>query len=213
MDTIAIPAWNAVDVVVVALIIFGGLQGLRRGLSGELARVIGTVITVWAGWVFYQPLGDKIYSTTRLSATQARAGSFVLILIGGFVLLLLLRMLLHQIIEFTFKGKLERMGGILAGTTRATLVMLALVFLCSLWPHEYIHQMVAVDSFTGRFVNAYIPDIYEDIAEHYPQLPRLQPRDEGYDDGGAHREEPVGYSGKQKDDIPHWKPAIHTEDE
>jgi uncharacterized membrane protein required for colicin V production len=166
--------YNIVDFVVLAALVIGLIQGLRRGLSGELARLIGTVAAVWAGWYFYHPLGAKLLNSTRLSEQDANAVAFFLCLAGVFIAILLLRLMLRRIMEITIKGgTLERLGGLCAGVLRMLLACAAIVFFLSLLPSEYIHTAVAEKSLFGRIITRHAPALYNQARTWFPGIPAL----------------------------------------
>jgi membrane protein required for colicin V production len=173
----ALPPWNWVDITALVILLLGMLAGLRRGLSRELAGGISAVIAAFVGWRFYQPLGEHIYRVTRLEQRPAHALGFLVAVLGAFLVLLAVRLVLTHIMEFTFKGKIERIGGMLFGFLRAAVITGAVIFFIGLWPHEYLHRMFAEESATGRMLQAWVPPAYEDLSEQYPGLPRLKARE------------------------------------
>ena len=174
--------FNAVDAVAAVLLAVGIFTGMRRGLSGELARLIGAGVSLYAGWFFYQPAGQYLFKVTRLSSQGASALAFVLVIVGAGVLMILLRLVLRHIMEFTFKGPIERVGGALAGLLRSAVVVTAAILVLSLWPHEYLHRVFAEDSFCGRLIYTYLEPVYEEWSEKYPLLPDMKkPGDEEED--------------------------------
>ncbi len=176
-------AYNIVDMVAVVLLVVGLLQGLRRGLSGELAGVLSTAIAVGTGCYFYQPLGVQTYMHTRLDEQAAYALAFFLTMAGAFLLMVLVRILLRHLMEFTFKGKIERIGGALAGCLRAAVITAAIIFMFSLWPHDYLQRLFREESLAGRNLCKYIPPVYEELANKHPALPHLpkKPSDKDID--------------------------------
>jgi uncharacterized membrane protein required for colicin V production len=176
--------FNVIDIVIFLYLLFGIVRGVKRGLSGEIARLAGIVVAVWAGWRFYEPLGERIFLTTRLGEQSSYALAFFLALILAFVLMVVLRILLRHVMEFTFKGKLERIGGAVAGLLRSTAVVLAVVIFMSLVPHDYLHALFVEESLVGRTLYVYLPTIYDDLAERYPKLPALWDRERGEEPAG-----------------------------
>ena len=48
--------WNWVDWLFVAMLLYGGAMGAVRGLSHELAMLIGMIAAVTVTWLFYEPV-------------------------------------------------------------------------------------------------------------------------------------------------------------
>lgn len=170
------PQFNIVDILVIILILYGLIRGLMKGLSGELAGLLSAAAAVAGGWYGYQPLGNFLADKTRLSQPATVAVAFILALIGAYILMRILRLVLRNVMEFSFKGKIEKIGGMLAGGTRMTVIVAALVLLMTLWPHEYLHRLFAEESMFGRFVSGTLGPVYEKIAEEHPalQIPRKE---------------------------------------
>lgn len=180
MDTSS--QFNIIDIAVVVLILFGLVRGLMKGLSGELAGLLSAAAAVAGAWYFYTPLGNFLADKTRLSEPATVAVAFILALVGAYIMMRILRLVLRHVMEFSFKGKIEKIGGMLAGGIRMAVVTAALVLLMGLWPHEYLHRLFAEESVFGRFVFEKLGPVYEKIAEEHPamQIPRKEePATEG----------------------------------
>jgi uncharacterized membrane protein required for colicin V production len=160
--------FNVVDLVALILILLGLIRGFMKGLSGELAGLLGAAAAFAGAWYFYTPLGHFLADQTRLSEPAATATAFVLALTGAYLAMRILRIVLRSLMEFSFKGKLEKIGGLLAGGIRMTVVVTALTLLMTLWPHEYLHRLFAEESAIGRFVFQQLGPVYEKMAEEHP---------------------------------------------
>ncbi len=167
--------FNVVDLVVLALLVLGLIRGLARGLSGELATLISAAAALAAGWFGYQPLGNYLREHTRLVGPAAYAAAFAASLVGAYIAMLLLRFVLHLIMDFAFKGGIERIGGGAAGVVRAGVFCAIALFLLGLVPHAYIHKLFVEDSFFGRLVSRVGVPAYEEFAEEHPGLKAVGP--------------------------------------
>jgi len=174
----SVPTYNLIDIVALILLLLGLLHGLRRGLSAELSAVISMAVSVGAGWYFYKPVGEQIYLATRLEEPASYALAFIVTLTGAFLLMMAIRLVLRSIMEFTFKGKIERIGGALCGLTRTALLTGALIFCVGLWPHVYLHRLFAEESLIGRCLSEHVPAAYESLSERYPSLPEVDRKNE-----------------------------------
>lgn len=162
--------YNAVDIAALILILLGALQGLRRGLSGELASVFSVVVAFFAAWKFYAPIGAYIAGHTRMSEPLANAFAFALCIVAGLLVMYSLGLLLQTIFVFTFKGKIERIGGALCGTVRLTLTACAAIFVLGLLPSEFLQRHFADESAVGRFLFLHLEPVKETIIEKIPAL-------------------------------------------
>lgn len=165
-------AYNYIDIVAAIALMIGMVQGLRRGLSGELARFIAICVAVGCGWYFYHPLGTKLLHQSNMDEQEAYAAAFFLCLIGGFLLMLVIRLLLGHIMEVSFKGPFDRIMGVLAGMLRMGLYCTAIIFFIGLLPNDYLHGVVS-ESLSGQLVSRYAPEWYLKVRTYVPILPEL----------------------------------------
>jgi len=172
-----LPQFNIVDIIVIIIVLLGLIRGLAKGLSGELAGLISVGIAVYSGWRLYRPLGEYFGEKTDLSDdTSAYLVAFVVALIGAYVLMLLLRILLRNLMQFSFKGRLEKIGGALAGLAKTLAVVVAGLLGLALLPNASLHRFCAEDSRIGSFVYRTLGPV---IAEKYPNLAPVIPSAEG----------------------------------
>lgn len=157
--------FTVVEVGALVIVLWELMWGLKRGLSGELARLISTAIVLTAGLRFYQTLGKLLIQNTRLSENHelAMAVAFLLIVTCLGVLCLILRLILRLLMTVKFNDKIDRPGGGLVGILRGGLMVILCVFAAGLWPHEYIRDMVCNQSIIGRTVSKYAPPVIEKL--------------------------------------------------
>ena len=165
------PAYNYIDLILAGLLAFGILRGVRHGLSGELAGLSGLAAGVAAGWYFHGPLGARLAATTRLDGETAYLASFILVLFGGLILMWGVSLVLRQVMELTFKGPLEYVGGGLSGGARYA-VLLAIVLLAAtrLAPGA-TRRPVQQNSVIARHALAVLNPWYDGLVAAYPDLP------------------------------------------
>ena len=162
--------YNAVDLAALMLVLLGTLQGLRRGLSGELASVFSVVVAFFAGWKFYAPVGRFIAERTNMSDPLSNAFAFALCLVAGLLVMYSIGLLLQMLFVFTFRGKIERIGGALCGTIRLLLITCAGIFLMGLLPSRFLQRHFAEESATGRLLFDHLAPVKESIVEKIPVL-------------------------------------------
>jgi uncharacterized membrane protein required for colicin V production len=157
--------FNWVDGLFVAVLLYGAVMGLARGLSHELATLIGMVVAVVVTRIFYEPVSAWICEKwgwnpeiTRLAAVVALA---LLTLYG----MRLLRVALGALMTFSFKGLVERVGGLLTGLVRQGVTFLVLLLAASFVPSSSLQRAVMYDSATGRTVLPYLVKEYNALAE------------------------------------------------
>jgi uncharacterized membrane protein required for colicin V production len=165
------PAYNYIDLILTGLFAFGILRGVRHGLSGELAGLSGLAAGLAAGWYYHGPLGAYLAETTRLDGTEALLASFILVLFGGLLLMAGVSLLLRQVMELTFKGPLEYVGGGLAGGARYAVLLAIVVLAVSRLAPEATRRPVQQDSVIARQALALLNPWYDGLVDTYPDLP------------------------------------------
>lgn len=186
----SLPLFNIADLVVFGILLFGLIRGFIKGLSGELAGLISVVVAVAAGRFLYRPLGLYIGERTTLGEPAAYAAAFIVTLLGAYLLMLILRLMLRALMEFSFKGKIERLGGALAGLLGAAVFAAALLLVLGLWPNDRLHRVFAEDSVIGHAVYTWLGPVYERFSEEHPAL-AIPRREEAAEDELIESEEPA----------------------
>lgn len=182
----SLPHFNIVDIVIMALLLFGMIRGARKGLSGELADVISIAAAFFAGWVFYEPLGTYFRTNTRLSETGSYIAAFFAVLVGAYLLMRVLRLVLQHVMEFSFKGKIERVGGALAGLAHAGVVTASLILVVGLLPDRALHYNFVENSVFGLVLYERLGPVYEDLSEKHPALRLPDGKTESGTEGAWH---------------------------
>ena len=155
---------NWVDWLFLAVLLYGAVMGLARGLSHELATLIGMVVAVLVTRIFYEPVSawlcekwDWDPEITRLVAVVALA----LLTLWG---MRALRLALGTLMTFSFKGPVERIGGLLTGFVRLGAIFLVLLLAGYFVPSAWLQRAVE-DSTTGQTVLPYLVNEYNKLAE------------------------------------------------
>jgi len=153
--------FTLVEAGALVIVLWEFLWGLKRGLSGEFARLISTVVALTAGLRFYQSVGRLLTDNTRLAEDPelALAVAFLLIVACFALLFLVVRLVLRLLMSVKFNEKIDRSGGGIAGLLRGALMALLCVYAVGLWPHEYLRDVVRKQSVFGRAVFQYAPPV------------------------------------------------------
>lgn len=154
-----------VDLIVLVIILFEFLMGLRRGLSGELFRLLGTCLVLAIGLGFYEDFGLMIATHSRLAGNQemALALAFLLIMVGMSICFFLLRIVLTLLVNVKFNDAFDRPAGGVAGILRGCLIAVLLLFAAGLWPNEQLRPLITIDSYVGKTVFKFAPVVKEKI--------------------------------------------------
>jgi len=180
MDTF--PDFNYVDFAALALIGVGCIQGYFRGLSGELARLIGTVLAFMAGISLYKPVGEWILDNSRLEDQAAHAVAFIATILLCVVIMILLRLIVKKLIKVVFAEKFDKTVGIILGMLRMSVVVCIIFIGMNMIPHEYLNRHFGEESVIGNIVVQYVPTIRDTLEKANIPLPEKSEEEEQKDD-------------------------------
>ena len=167
------PELNMVDYIILGWLALGLARGIYRGLSGELAGLMGLIIAGFVAWYFYHPVGEFFANTTELTPIQADTMALLVIIVGALIVLALMSALLKQVMELTFRGLFDRFGGGLAGLLRYAAIAAVVLLSIAQFGGDGLRASVERDSIIGsRALDELIP-WYEQMVERYPDLPAL----------------------------------------
>jgi uncharacterized membrane protein required for colicin V production len=157
---------NLVDIIALALIIFGSIHGFIRGLSGELSHLLSILGAFIFGLWCREPLAVWFQENTRLTEQPAQALAFAITILTALIILLCLRYFLNKIMKIVIEEPFNRVGGAIAGFLRATLIIIIIFIFMNLIPHEYMNQKFGDESLVGSLIKPHIPNIEEQVEKH-----------------------------------------------
>lgn len=169
--------FSTLDIILVILLAIGIIRGAFHGLSGELAGLFGLAAAAAAGWFFYEPLGVYLADRTELTDLQADTAALLGILVAALIVLWAVSSLLRRIMEFTFKGLLERLGGALLGGIRYAVLLAIVLLTVAQFSDGAAHRVVTEDSIVARRALDHVIPFYEDLLQRFPDLPTPVERD------------------------------------
>ncbi len=155
--------FNAVDVVALVYFVFAAAMGFKRGLSGELTRLVGASATIIITLKYFSQLSDVFTQHTRLAEhpETARPLAFILIAVCVGLCFFVLRILLAYVMKVSFNPKIDRVCGILAGCARATIIVAVIVLALGLCPSQFLRRVFREQSAFGRVLFTHAPTLVE----------------------------------------------------
>ena len=156
--------FNWVDWTFAAVLLYGAAMGAVRGLSSELATLIGMVVAVIVTRLFYEPVSYWICDRWGWNEGVTRLFAVVLLALLALYGMRLLRIALGALMTFSFKGLVERVGGLLAGFVRLGAIALVLLLAASFVPSAWLQRAVMLDSTVGRQALPYLVEKYNELA-------------------------------------------------
>lgn len=157
---------NWVDWLFVAMLLYGGAMGAVRGLSHELAMLIGMIAAVTVTWLFYEPVSAWLCGHwTGLHPEITRLVAVAALVTATLAGMHALRKGLGALMTFSFKGPVERVGGLLAGVVRRGAVFLLALLLASFVPWSALQRAVMFQSRVGSAVLPHLVEGYNAVAQ------------------------------------------------
>lgn len=157
------PTPNAVDIGALVVLILGTIIGFRRGLSGEIARFIGTIAAFTLGIYYFKPFSSWVVDHTRMGEEIADVAAFILIVGAILLVTLIVRLILRSIMKISFEGNLEKGGGSLAGLVRAAILVLIIFITMNMCRNDYLNKAFGKESVIGSVVIRYMPLIEKQV--------------------------------------------------
>jgi uncharacterized membrane protein required for colicin V production len=167
--------WNCVDWAFWAVVAYGCVAGIFRGLSHELAVLLSYAVAVAVTRVAYEPVADWLGRMVELSPSTLRLVSVLVLLAVVAVVMWGVVKVFGGIMSFAFKGAIERVGGALAGTFRWGLLAVLLMHILSLVPWAPMQRAILYDSVVGRKLIPQAESTYNEIAEKASLPPIANP--------------------------------------
>ena len=160
---------NVTDIATGILLLLGMINGVRRGLSGELMRIILIGASIFGGWTFASTGAEWIKEHFDWSTGQSMTLSFFASIALTYAALMVIRFGLRFLMEFKFKGKVELIGGALVGLARSALLC-SVVMLGLLMPeYESITRAIQA-SHAGTLVINHVQPHYQRLVSENPEF-------------------------------------------
>ncbi len=171
------PVPNVVDIAAFTVIALGSLLGIKRGLSGELARLLSIVTAFIFGIRFCNPFGAWLTERSRLDARSTYAFAFVATVVFSFALMLVLRFVLKRVMKVVVAEKFDKMAGLVAGFISSVFLVAIVLLGINLWPHDYLNRVFGSESILGRAVVRAMPAVREEFKERKLPVPGQKEKD------------------------------------
>lgn len=169
-----VPEFNVVDIVASVFVLLSMLHGYKRGLSGEIAQLIGVLVGFCLGIAGYRPLAQWLADNTRVGGGVADVLAFVVILVVSTIVLILVRFVLGRVMKVVFDESVNKAGGLLAACLRAVFVTLIIFIVMNLVPHDYLNEQFGERSLIGRGTLRLLPVLQAEIEKRYDEAPATE---------------------------------------
>ncbi len=120
------PDFNWFDIVLVLILLWSAMMGVRAGLARVVVGLIATLVGLFAGFWFYRMVAVKLSPWVAASAVANILG-FLIIFASALILGSLVSSLLARVFKWFGLSWLDRMLGGIAGFLRGAFVVAAVV--------------------------------------------------------------------------------------
>lgn len=177
---------NAVDVIIIAVLVLSVLVGLWRGLISEVLALLTWIAAFWVAWTYGPAVSghfDRMIQSPVVRMVVGYGICFVAVLIVGG----LIRFGIQMLVDSTGLGGMDRLLGMIFGFARGLLLVTLIVFLVNLtsFAREPMwQQSVLLPQFNGlaAWLEQQLPaNVREhlhpdEVSEHLQHLQNMMPR-------------------------------------
>jgi membrane protein required for colicin V production len=140
-----------VDVLAVMVLLFFISRGLLRGVSDELARIMGFVGGAWAGVTFYPHIQGTFSSLTGAPSSAAIAlTSLALTLLAGLLIGLAVRCVFNAMFQVVILQPADAVLGLAAGAVYAAVILAVVFALAMIVPIKPVQRLFTEQSRVGQ---------------------------------------------------------------
>jgi len=140
-----------VDVLAVMVLLFFLSRGLIRGVSDELARIMGFVGGAWAGVALYSHIQATFSSLTGTTSSAALAiTSLALTLLAGFITGLAVRCVFTAMFQVVILQPADAVLGLAAGAVYAAVILAVVFSLAMIVPLKPVQRLFTEQSRVGQ---------------------------------------------------------------
>jgi uncharacterized membrane protein required for colicin V production len=137
----------------------------RRGLSEELARVLGSIVAFWLGLRYHAAAAGWLTEHTRMEGASARVAAYIAVVLLVILCSLILTVVVGKLIKLAMPETFDKVAGGVAGLIKGTLYAVMVFLAMNMWPHEYLNRQFGEDSLIGSTVMKWAPAVREKLEE------------------------------------------------
>lgn len=157
---------NAVDIVVLAALALGAVNGFRRGFIVQTATILGSLVALAVARAEYRPVRNALAQWAPHSPWLTAIAYLIVFLVVWSVIVGVAQ-LVRRVARLLLLGWADRFGGVVVGLLQSALVLELLLYLGKRLPNADLHRLIARSTLAPLFV-----DIIPFLDKLFPHLPR-----------------------------------------
>ena len=127
---------NSIDIAIVILLLWGGINGFIKGFVIQSLTLVALVLGVWAGATFYEVIGNYLSHWFSVSPKLMQIISFTLIFVAVLIAMYYISQLLTSVLGKSIIGKLNRVGGVIFGVAKMAFIISILIVIIERFDHQ-----------------------------------------------------------------------------
>lgn len=148
-----------IDICFFICLLCGALWGMFKGLSGELAQLIATIICFFLSIRIAPFASAKLEEATNLSKDNAVLIAIVAVVCCGFLLLFILKNLFKKVLKIVIEVRYDKFFGFIAGIIHYGIILIIIIVIMGLMPSKTIHKLFIEESIVGTNVMKLFPKV------------------------------------------------------
>jgi len=157
--------FSPIDICFIICLLCGALWGMFKGLSGELAQLIATIICFFLSIKLAPVFTQLLEAKTELTRSNAILIAVVLSIGLCFLLLFILKNIFKKILKVVIEVRYDKIFGFLAGIIHYGIILVIIFVIMGLIPSATIHKLFIEESVVGTNVMKLFPKVVEAIEE------------------------------------------------
>ncbi len=151
MNIQVLESFNWIDILLILLLIKTIYTGARTGLSAELFKLLGTVISIVVGFHYYKEIANALITYIKIPIWVSECVILVGIVLISAIIVRYVVIFLLKILNIQFVQHLEKVGGALVGLVRGFLIGGLFLTALSFFPAEYLHTSISEKSLLAPY--------------------------------------------------------------
>jgi len=116
---------NPFDILILVILGYSLVRGLFRGLVKEISSVIGVFGGFYAAYTYYKVLAGMLSGLIQ-DVSYLNILSFLIIFCGVLIVVSVLGVIIKYLLNITFLGWVDRIGGVVFGLAKGILIIAVL---------------------------------------------------------------------------------------
>ncbi|MFQ6617225.1 MAG: CvpA family protein [Fidelibacterota bacterium] len=161
------------DIVILAILSYFTISGLRRGIVEEIFRVVGVIVAFLTAGKWFEEGVLILKSYIDVDERFLHALSFIAIFIITVLLFRLAAKFVKTLLRLAFLGWIDKTGGAFFGLIKGALIISLIILLISFLPLKDLTARMESNSTLYNPLKNFAPGIYDFVIKFFPDAKNL----------------------------------------